>query len=471
MLLISVERLNEWVAVIRPTRFASEADRTVRSELKNEWGTGPDVPDFQLPPQHRGRAGRAATLPDAVAAIDDGARVYLAPHCSAPTALVEALVEHRHRWRHLQLVTDILLEPLSAFRHPGEPFHLTSLQPTPAVQSMRDAGVLTTVSASYSQYYSLLAPGGPQAIDVALIQVSPPGPEGRYSLGVGVGATVEVLRTAPLVIAEVNPQMPYTFGAGELERDEIDLLVDVDHALIELDVPVPDETARTIGALVANEIRDGSVLQFGIGAIPESVLEQLTDHVDLGMHGGMVGDTVIELVESGALTGARKNIDQGLLVVAGVLGTKRSFEWSHRNRSILTVPSSYSHGAVALSSVENFVSINSALSISADGSVNAETAGDRVLSGPGGQPDFALGASVSPSGLSVIAMPSTASGGSRSRIVAQHPAGASVTTPRYLVDVVVTEFGVAHLRGLPLEERPQALADIAHPDFRDGIVV
>ncbi len=405
-----------------------------------------------------------------MAAIKNGDRVYLSPVCAVPTTLVQALDDHRHRWSSLELVTDYLIEPIPPFDHPGEPFRLTSLQPTAAIAPMREAGVLSTISASYSQYVSLLRPDGPQAIDVALVQVSPPGPEGRFSMGVGVGASFELLRTAPLVIAEVNPQMPYTFGAGEIERNEIDLLVDVDHPLIELVVPEPTETAKIIGTNAAGEIGDEAVLQFGIGAIPESILGRLTERKNLGLHGGMVGDTVIDLVECGALTGATKNVDRGLMVVTGVLGTQRSFDWAHRNSQIYTVPSSYSHGAVALARIENFVAINSALEVAADGSVNAETIGDRVVSGPGGQPEFVLGASISPSGRSIIALPSSAVGGTRSRLVRRLPADAVVTVPRYLIDTVVTEHGVAHLRGVPLEDRPVALAAIAHPDHREALV-
>lgn len=422
-----------------------------------------------FPARQRGRAGRSASLSEAIDTIHDGARVYVSPVCSVPTTLVDAMTEARERWSRIELITDYLVEPLSAFAHPGRPFHLTSLQPSRAVEAMREAEALATVPVSYSQFSSMLRGGGAHPVDVALLQVSEPGPDGRFSLGVCAGSNIEVLRSAPLVIAEVNPRMPYTFGAAELDRDEIDLLVEVEHPLIELVVPKPDETAVTIGRFAAEMIEDGSVLQFGIGAIPESILASLADRADLGIHGGMVGDTVIDLVESGALTGARKNTDPGKMIVAGVLGTRRSFDWSHRNPDIYTVPSWYSHGAATLGRIERFVGINSALSMAADGSANAETAGDRVLSGPGGQPDFAFGAAASPSGLSIIAMPSTAARGTRSRLVSELPAGTSTTIPRYLVDTVVTEYGVANLRGLPLEQRPAALAAIAHPDFRAGL--
>ena len=422
--------------------------------------------ELGMPPRNHGRAGRSVTMAEAMAAIADGSTVYVTPICSVPTGLVNAMAEHRSRWSRLQIVTDYLIEPLSIFKYPNEPFRLTSLQPSRAVDAMRAAGALRTVPSIVSLFHSMVRRGGPHQADVALIHVSPPGPEGRFSLGAGGGVAAELVRSAPLVIAQVNPQMPYTFGACELERDQIDLLVEVDHPIVELVVPEPDETAKAIGRFAAELVGDGAVLQFGIGAIPESILASLMDRKDLAIHGGMVGDTVIDLVEAGALTGARKNIDRGKMAVMGVLGTRRSFDWVHRNPDILTVPSCYSHGASVLSRIENFTALNSALTISLDGSVNAEMAGSRVLSGPGGQPDFALGAAAAPNGLSVVAFPSTAANGTQSRIVRHLPEGSNTTLPRYLVDAVVTEFGVARLRGLPLEERAEALAAIAHPDFR-----
>jgi acetyl-CoA hydrolase len=423
-----------------------------------------------LPAGRTDRAGRVVSMAEAMGAIADRSRVYVGPICSVPTALVQAMADDHERWRSIEVVTDYLVEPLPVFDHPHEPFTLTSLQPSPAVERMRAAGALRTVPASYNQYLGLIGPGGPFEADVALIQVSPPGPEGRFSMGVGIGTAAELARTVPLLIAEVNPNMPYTFGAGELERSAIDLLVEVEHPVVELVVPPPDDTAQRIGALAAGEIDDGAVLQFGIGAIPESILGSLTDRRDLGIHGGMVGDTVVDLYHAGALTGRTKSTYPGKMVVGGVLGTRKSFDFVHRNTDVLTVGSQYSHGALSLSLVERFCAINSALQVSLDGSVNAEMAGTRVLSGPGGQPDFAVGASASAGGVSIIAFPSTASGGSRSRIVRTLPPEVSTTVPRYLVDRVVTEHGVARLRGLPLEERTEALAAIAHPDFRSELL-
>jgi len=346
---------------------------------------------------------------------------------------------------------------------------LTTLQASTAVRSMIDAGACNIVPASLSQWPGLLRAGGELAPDVALVQVSAPGPDGRFSLGTGTSSGIDVVRSCPLVIAEVNPQMPYTFGAGELTRDHFDMLVDVDHPLPELAPQPIGDLERAIAAHVAGDIVDGATLQFGIGAIPAAIISLLADRRGLGLHGGMLGDPCIDLVESGAATGARKSIDPGLHVGGEVLGTRRLFDWVHRNPSVMTVPAAYSHGPANLARIDDFVAINSTVEIALDGSVGAEVAGGRVISGPGGQPDFAMGANLSRGGVSIIGFPSTASGGRTSRIVATLDPRSPVTVPRYLADRIVTEFGVARLKGLNLAQRAEALRAIAHPDFRDQL--
>ncbi len=425
-------------------------------------------PDFSpyLAPWRGRREGKAATVEEAIAAIPDRSRVFVAQVCSVPVTLVDALAAQRGRFSRLELVTAYLLEPLSVFDHPHEPFVLTTLQACTAARAMIDAGACNIVPASLSQWPGLLSAGGPLAPDVALVQVSSPGPDGRFSLGTGTSSSIDVVRSAPLVIAEVNPQMPYTFGAGELTRDHFDLLVDVDHPLVELQPQAVGDLERTIAGHVANDIADGATLQFGIGAIPAAIVSLLSDRKDLGLHGGMLGDQCIDLIESGAATGARKSIDAGLHVGGEVLGTRRLFDWVHRNKAVMTVPARYSHGPANLARIDNFVAINSTVEIALDGSVGAEVVGGRVISGPGGQPDFALGASLSAGGVSIIGFPSTASRGRVSRIVAALEAGAPVTVARYLADRVVTEHGVARLKGLNLTQRAEALVAIAHPDFR-----
>ncbi|MGE0729373.1 MAG: acetyl-CoA hydrolase/transferase family protein [Acidimicrobiia bacterium] len=426
--------------------------------------------DAFLPAPGPDRAGRAATIEEAMAAIGDGARVYFSPICSVPVSLLDALAAHADRWSRLTLATDYLIDPVALFAAPGAPFHLLSLQPTPATEAMRAAGVMQTVSASYGQFLRYLVPGGTAAVDVALVQVSPPGPDGRFSLGVGGGVTAELIRRAPLVIAEVNPAMPYTFGATECRREEFDLLVEVDHPLVELAVPPGDDVARAIGTNAASQVPDGATLEFGIGAIPEAVLAALAGRRDLGLHGGMISDAVVDLAAGGALTGARKSLDPGLHVGAGVVGTRKVFDWVDRNPDVYVVGSAYSHGIGVLARQERFCAINSAIEIGCDGSVNAEVAGTRVVSGPGGQPDFAIGADLAPGGISLITLRSTAGkGGAISRIVDHLPETSPTTLPRHLVDRVVTEFGVAALRGRSPQERRDALRAIAHPDHRSSL--
>lgn len=415
------------------------------------------------------RAGRRVRVEAALDAIAEGARVYFSPICSVPVALLDAMARDADRWRELTLVTDYLIEPVAPFAHAGAPFRLISLQPTPATEAMRRAGVMQTISASYGQYVSHLQPGGAVAVDVALVQVSLPGPDGRVSLGVGGGVTAELIGRVPLVIAEVNPAMPYTFGASEFELTDFDLLVEVEHPLVELRVPAPDDVALAIGAHAASQVPDGACLEFGIGAIPEAVLAALSGRTDLGLHGGMISDAVVSLAASGALSGRRKSVDAGLHVGAGVVGTRRVFDWVHRNPDVFVVGSSYSHGICDLARQERFTAINSAIEVACDGSVNAEVAGSTVLSGPGGQPDFALGANLAPGGISLLTLRSTAAGGSVSRIVAELPATSPTTLARYLVDRVVTEFGVANLKGRSPQQRREALRAVAHPDHRDAL--
>ena len=428
------------------------------------------VEDQPVPrPRQGGRPGRSATIDEALDALPDGGRVYVAAGCGVPTQLLDAMAERPDRWTALEILTDYLLEPLRLFRHAPQPFRLTSLQPSRAVDPMREAGALATVPSSLRHYGRLTSPGGLLSLDAVVVQVAPPGPSGRFSLGTNVGIAIELMANSPLVIAEVNPRMPYTFGAGEIDRDEIDLLVDVDHPLVEL-LPVPvDETSATIGALVAGEIPDRATVQFGIGAIPTAALEALVGHRDLGLHGGMIGDAVIGLHESGALTGVDKATWPGRMVTGAVIGSAPVFEFVDRNPDVVMVPSTVSHGVDWLGRLERFCAINSAVEISLDGSINAEMAGDRVLSGPGGQPDYAIGAAESPGGVSIVAFPSTAGRSRRSRIVRRLTEGATVTVARSLADVVITEHGVARLRGRSLAGRAEALRAIADPAARPDL--
>jgi len=332
-----------------------------------------------------------------------------------------------------------------------------------------DAGFADAVPVPLSRFAALCAPGAPLACDVTLVQVSEPGPDGRFSLGTGGADEIEIVRRAPVVIAEVNPNMPYTFGATELDRSELDLLVEVEHDLPEARRQTSGEAETAIAQLAAEEIPDGATLQFGIGRIPDTIMTHLQGHCDLGVHSGMIGDSCVDLVEAGALTGRAKAFDRGKIVGGVVIGSQRAFNWVHRNSDVVMVPSVYSHGQATLGALRQFVAVNSVVEVALDGSANATHIGSRVISGPGGQPDFATAAAATPDGMSIMAIPSTAGRGTVSRIVRSLGADVPVTTPHWLADRVITEFGVARLNGMSTDERRAGLRAIAHPDHRSTL--
>ena len=415
------------------------------------------------------RDGRFVDAATALRAIPDGARVYSPPFCGTPLQALAALDEHRALWSSLELVGGFLLEEIAPLRHPGDPFRFTTFQMSAPYRPAVEAGVLDVVPVRYSQCGAVFGGAGPYAADVALVQVSPPGPDGRHSLGTSVGTALDVVLSASLVIAQVNREMPYTFGAGELPPEAFDLLVELDGPLPELARPEPGEGDHAIAEHVVPFVPDGATLQIGLGGVPEAIVRRLHERADLGVHSGQISDGIADLARQGALTNSRKAFDEGVSVTAEVIGTRRLFDWVDRNPSVRLEPSSYTHGLGVLSRCSLLRAVNSALQVALDGSVNAESVGGRLISGAGGQPDFAEAALWARDAISFVALPSTAAGGRVSRIVRSLDEGAIVAVPRHTVDRVVTEYGVAELRGLPLSLRAEALSAIAHPDFRDEL--
>lgn len=402
--------------------------------------------------------------------IDDGGRIHIGYSAAFPVVLADALTDDP-RWSVLEVVTGVHHEPHPLF-DPGldQPFRFSLLQASGPLIPAIEAGIASVIPCPLSEFPSVCAPGhGPNSCDMSLIQVSAPGPDGRFSMGTGGADQVEIVRQARLVVAEVNPRMPYTYGATELHRDEIDLLIEGEHELPEAGGGGFGDVESAIAAHAAEEISDGATLQFGIGRIPEAIVANLREHRDLGLHSGMIGDACVTLAEAGALTGARKSHDVGKLVGGVVLGTRRVFDWVDRNPDVLMVPAAYSHRAPALAGVERLVAINSVIEVALDGASNAEQIGSRVVSGPGGQPDYALGAHLSPGGVGIVAISSTVGRKPTSRIVPRLGADVPVTIPRWMADRVVTEFGVARLAGATLDERADRLRAIAHPDFRSDL--
>jgi 4-hydroxybutyrate CoA-transferase len=263
--------------------------------------------------------------------------------------------------------------------------------------------------------------------------------------------------------------VPYTYGAGELPQTAFDDLVDMEGPLPELHRAQPTDVEQDIAARVVDLVPHGATLQFGLGSVPEAIMGRLHEHRDLGIHSGMVSDGIIELTESGALTNSRKTLDVGFSVTAEVVGTRRLYDWVDHNPTVRMAPGRYSHGVPVLAQAHRLVAINSAVQVTLDGTVNSESVRGRLISGPGGQPDFAEAVFDATDGAGIIAIPSTAARGSVSRIVTTLDAGAVATLARSLADRFVTEYGIADLRGLTLDQRADAMRQIAHPDFRQAL--
>lgn len=406
----------------------------------------------------------------AVAALPRSGRVFIAPGCGVPVVLCDALAQERDRFDGLELYCGLLFEPPAFLAAVPEHFRLVSLHPTAAVEPLITAGRAEYLPLRYSRIPETLAPGSALPVDAALVQVSPPDARGYCSLGTAVGTSLPLVRSAPLVIAEVNPRSPRAHGDGIVHVSEIDIGVEVDHPLVALDPAPVGETERAIARHVAGLVPDGGTIQIGIGAVPQAILAALGSHRDLGVHSGMLADGMVPLVAAGVITGARKSLDPYKLTAGEAIGSAALFRFLDDNPAVRMLPALVSHGLEYLRGQENFIAINSALEVDLTGQVNAEWLGGRQVSGLGGQFDFVEAALYARGGASIVALPATAARGEASRIVPRLAAGAAVTTPRHCVDYVVTEFGVADLRAKTLRQRAEALAAIAHPQFRSALV-
>ena len=309
-------------------------------------------------------------------------------------------------------------------------------------------------------------------LDAALIHISPPDEHGFCSLGVEVGLTKTAAESAKIIIAEVNQQMPRTLGDSFIHVSKLDYMVPVDYSLPELGMGGDEssEITQTIASFCAELIPDGATMQMGIGAIPDAVLKFLFDKKDLGIHTELFSDGVIELVESGVLTNAKKTLHPGKIIAGFILGTQKLYRWVNDNPLIEFHPTEYVNDPFVISQNDRMVAINSAIELDLTGQICADSIGPKIYSGVGGQLDFIYGASRSKGGVPIIALPSTAKNDSISRIVPMLKQGAGVVTTRNHVRYVITEYGIADLYGKTIRQRAQALINIAHPKFHDELM-
>jgi acyl-CoA hydrolase len=406
---------------------------------------------------------------EAVSVVRSGDRVYIHSGCAEPERLVQALIRRRQDLRDVEIVHLLTLGNADYVLPEMEPhFRHNAFFIGANVREAVNSGRADFTPIFLSEISSLFV-SGQLPIDVCLIQVSPPDPHGYCSLGVAVECTKTAAQCARTVIAEINPQMPRVHGDSFIHVNRIDILVKSDAPLLELPQSPVTAVQIQIAKHVAGLIEDGSTVQMGIGGIPDAVWSFLEGHRNLGVHTEMFSDRIIPLIESGAINGERKTIHTGKVVASFVLGTRKLFDFIGNNPVIEFHPSEYVNDPFVISQNARMVAINSALQIDLTGQVCADSMGNYLYSGIGGQIDFIRGAARSRGGKPIIAMPSTAKGGTLSRIVLNLYPGSGVVTSRGDVHYVVTEYGVAYLHGKNIRERAEALIGIAHPQFQNAL--
>ncbi len=408
------------------------------------------------------------TAEDAVKIIQSNQRVYVQAAAATPYFLTKALSERASELRNVELC-HLHTEGEAHYANPdlADSFHVNSFFIGKNVRHTLAAG-----NGSYTPVFLSELPNlfrrNIIALDVAFIHVSPPDAHGYCSLGVSVEATVAAIQNAKTVIAQVNPQMPRTFGDGIIHVSQIDYLVEVDAPIFSHGQDAISETENTIGQYVASLIDDRSTLQMGIGSIPNAALSNLKNHKDLGLHTEMFSDGVIDLIEQGVINCKYKGVIKGRALATFLIGSQRLYDFVNDNPFVEMRESSFVNDTAQIRRNPKMVAINSAIEVDVTGQVCADSIGMKMYSGVGGQMDFIRGASLSEGGKAIIALPSVTKTGA-SRIVPFLKQGAGVVTTRAHAHYIITEYGIADLYGKTLKQRNKALIEIAHPDHREAI--
>ena len=415
---------------------------------------------------------KLVTAAEAVeATVRSNSRIFLTGNCSVPRALTDALVAYAPQVTGVEIA-----QPLSVGAAPwNEPEMEGHLRSNAMFIGHNVRKAIWEKRADYTPVllseFPLLFKQGVLPIDVAFIHLSPPDDQGFCSFSIETGLTKAAAESASQIIAQINPQMPYIMGDTLIHVSDLDYIVAAETHLEEFrmsanpDDPVAEQIAQRISSLIP----DGATLQLGIGAIPDSVLPHLEDRKDLGIHSELFSDGVMDLVEKGVITGARKTLHPGKIVAGFILGSRKLYQWLDHNEMVELHHTHYVNDPCVIGQNERQVAINGAIEVDLTGQVCADSIGPKIYSGVGGQMDFIYGASRSKGGVPIIALPSTAKQDSMSRIVPLLKEGAGVVTSRNHVHWVVTEYGAVDLYGQSIRRRAQALINIAHPKFRESL--
>mgnify|MGYP005839047047 CR=1 FL=1 len=417
-----------------------------------------------------------ATPKQALARVRPGQRVFIGTGCGEPVALVKALVARAGELSDVEILHLLTKgEAPYADKKYEECFTVNSFYIGENVRKMIQLGGGSYTPVLMSDIPRLFD-SGQLPLDVVLLQVTPPNLQGKVSLGVSVDIVRSAAENGSLVIAQVNPQMPWTRGDSCLDIYDIDLLVPVDEPILERPSHPMNETTKVIAQHIVSLIEDGATVQFGlgripgVGRIPPAVLHYLADKKNIGVHTELITDSIMELVNSGVINGSRKSTDRGKIVTSFCMGSRELYDLVDDNPLFSFRPTEYVNDPHIISRQYKMVAINMALEVDLTGQVCADSQGDKFYSGIGGQVDFNRGAAASKGGKSIIVVSATNAETGKSRIVSCLTPGSGVVTTRGEVHFVVTEFGVAYLHGKNVQERSLALISIAHPDFREELL-
>jgi len=380
-----------------------------------------------------------------------------------PLPLTQALMAQRHSIGSFSVFLGVTFSDTLKEEH-ADCVRFSAYCGTGGNRVLAKAGKLDILPCHFSELPGLIERGQLKA-DVLLLQLAPANARGEYSLSLAHEYLIPALAAARVVVAEVNERAPWTFGERVLREDDLDYIVHTARDPIELINPQPGAAEQEIARKIAGLIGDGATLQFGLGVLPEVILAQLADRRDLGVHSGAIGDQVAVLMQAGVINNARKTIDRGHTVACVMFGSKPLHAFAHNNPLLQFRSNAYTHGPDVLSQIEHFVALNSAVEVDLSGQINAEVAAGVYVGAVGGAGDFLRAAQRSKGGLPIVALPSTA--GRHSRIVAK--LNGPVSTPRSDAGIIVTEYGIADLRGLGLAERARRMLAIAHPDQREQL--